>query len=123
MEEKLAGEELGEVHEKDEHNSQFDAEASKNDQMDDAVRDFIALRQRGPKGDSLMARVGFEIAQFKGALRIVLGGWLRTPKALWSIFSYEVHRLYRVWVGLPVNKRWWKFQLPNLNVDVNRDEL
>ncbi|KAM0213225.1 hypothetical protein ACHAPA_003182 [Fusarium lateritium] len=123
MEEKLAGEELGQVHEKDELNSQFDAEAAKNDQMDDAVRDFIALRQRGANGDSLMARVGFEIAQFKGAMRIILGGWLRTPKALWSIFSYEVHRLYRVWVGLPVNKRWWKFQLPNLNVDVNRDEL
>jgi hypothetical protein len=82
MEEKLAGEELEKVHEEDELNSQFEAEAAKNDQMDDAVRDFIALRQRGPKGDSLMARVGFEIAQFKGAMRIILRGWLRTPKAL-----------------------------------------
>ncbi|KAJ0147082.1 Uncharacterized protein HZ326_10272 [Fusarium oxysporum f. sp. albedinis] len=125
MEEKVLAEKeqegLGDLNKNDKLNKKFEEEAEKNPQMDDAVKEFIELRQRGPKDDSTVAHIAFELAQFKAAIKIVLRGWVRTPKALWHVFTSEVQRLYRVWVGLPVGPRWWSIRLPNLNV--LRDEL
>jgi len=125
MEEKVLAEKeqegLEDLNKNDKLNKKFEEEAEKNPQMDDAVREFIELRQRGPKDDSTVAHIAFELAQFKAAIKIILRGWVRTPKALWHVFTSEVQRLYRVWVGLPVGPRWWSIRLPNLNV--LRDEL
>lgn len=53
------------------------------DEEDEAVREFIALRLRGPRSDSLGDRVAHEIARLRVAVRIVVNGWLRAPKMLY----------------------------------------
>lgn len=86
MEEKVLAEKeqegLEDLNKNDKLNKKFEEEAEKNPQMDDAVREFIELRQRGPKDDSTVAHIAFELAQFKAAIKIILRGWVRTPKAL-----------------------------------------
>ncbi|RSL70623.1 Endoplasmic reticulum oxidoreductin-1 [Fusarium floridanum] len=120
LESRNAGEdELDRMIEEDVVKAKIEAEAETNAQMDDAMREFIELRQKGPTDDSLMGHISYELAHVRAAMKVVISGWMRTPKALWNVITYEFHRLYRVWVGLPVGPRWWKFQLPN----IDRDEL
>ncbi|KAF7548648.1 hypothetical protein G7046_g8604 [Stylonectria norvegica] len=83
------------------------------------IREFKLMRRRGPKGNTVRDRFEHEVMRFVMALRIVMRGWIRAPKTIWQIFYTELVRLYRVWVGLPVNDRWWRFQLPTMD----RDEL
>lgn len=52
------------------------------DEEDEAVREFIALRLRGPRSDSLGDRVVHEIDRLRVAVKIVVNGWLRAPKTL-----------------------------------------
>jgi ERO1-like protein beta len=104
-----------------EEDTKVEPEVAKNDQMDDAMRDFIQLRARGPKEESMMGHLEHELAQFKGVLRVVLNGWARTPRMLWTIVRYEARRAFRSYVGLPVGPRVWKFGLPNIPAD--KDEL
>ncbi|KAL6358961.1 hypothetical protein LRP88_09159 [Fusarium phalaenopsidis] len=111
--------ELDRMIEEDAVKAKVEAEAETNAQMDDAMREFIELRQRGPTDDSLGGHIAYELAHVRAAMKVVISGWMRTPRALWNVVTYEFHRLYRVWVGLPVGPRWWKFQLPN----IDRDEL
>ncbi|KAF4459345.1 ERO1 required for disulfide bond formation in the ER [Fusarium albosuccineum] len=119
MEARLADDELDEIFKKDAHNAEAEAKAEKNEQIDDAMREFLELRRRGPKDDTILEHFKHELAHFRAAIRVVIQGWLRTPKALWNVLKSELTRLYRVWVGLPVGPRWWKLQLP----DLDRDEL
>ncbi|KAM0441291.1 hypothetical protein ACHAPT_000600 [Fusarium lateritium] len=119
LEERNAGDELDKMIKEDTVRAKVEAEAETNEQMDDAMREFIELRQRGPTDPSFSGRFAYELAHVRAAMKVVVRGWMRTPKALWNVITYEFHRLYRVWVGLPVGPRWWKFQLPN----VDRDEL
>ncbi|GJN75907.1 endoplasmic oxidoreductin-1 [Purpureocillium lilacinum] len=86
---------------------------------DEAVREFVALRLRGPKSDSLYHHFTFEVERFRAAVKIVISGWLRAPRTFWNIITSETVRLYQFWVGLPVNPRQWKVTLP----DINRNEL
>ncbi|KAM5355102.1 hypothetical protein ACJ41O_001748 [Fusarium nematophilum] len=119
MEEKLAGEDLEREYEKDAHNAGAEKEAKNNEQMDEAMREFLELRRKGPKEDTVWGRFEHELAHFRAAMKVVVRSWLRTPKAIWNVFTSELARLYRVWVGLPVGPRWWKLQLP----EIDRDEL
>ncbi|RDA85948.1 hypothetical protein CP532_0822, partial [Ophiocordyceps camponoti-leonardi (nom. inval.)] len=96
-----------------------DDESIDNEDEDEAVREFIALRLRGPRSDSLWDRVMYEVERFRAAVKIVLSGWMRAPKAFWHIISTETVRLWQFWVGLPVSPRQWKIKFP----DINRDEL
>jgi predicted nuclease with TOPRIM domain len=76
------GDKFQEVEEKDRLRAKLEPEAVKNDQMDDAMVEFLKLRARGPKEDSMMGHLEHEFAQFKGVLRVVLNGWARTPRML-----------------------------------------
>lgn len=49
---------------------------------DEAVREFIALRLRGPRSSSLYHHFTFEIERFLAAVKIVLYGWMRAPRTL-----------------------------------------
>ncbi|CAG7562695.1 unnamed protein product [Fusarium equiseti] len=122
---KVAAEELDkdleEAREAERLRAKLEAEAAENDQMDDALKDFIELRQRGPKSNTALGHLEHEFAQFKSVIKVIINGWMRTPRTLWAIFRYEVGRLFRKWVGLPVGERNWKFGLPKL--DIGRDEL
>ncbi|KND87334.1 Endoplasmic reticulum oxidoreductin-1 [Tolypocladium ophioglossoides CBS 100239] len=89
------------------------------EEMDEALREFIELRMRGPRSNSLYDRTAHEIDRFRAAVKIVINGWLRAPKTFWHIISTETVRLWQFWVGLPVNPRQWKIEFP----DVNRNEL
>ncbi|UNI23086.1 endoplasmic oxidoreductin-1 [Purpureocillium takamizusanense] len=86
---------------------------------DEAVREFVALRLRGPKSDSLYHHFSFELERFRAAVKIVVSGWLRAPRTFWNIITSETLRLYQFWVGLPVNPRQWTVAFP----DINRNEL
>jgi ERO1-like protein beta len=120
--EKTPNEKLEEMFEEvKEEDTKVEPEVARNDQMDDAMRDFIQLRARGPKEESMMGHLEHEFAQFKGVLRVVLNGWARTPRMLWTIVRYEARRAFRSYVGLPVGPRVWKFGLPNIPAD--KDEL
>ncbi|RBR12807.1 uncharacterized protein FIESC28_08509 [Fusarium coffeatum] len=122
---KAAAEELDkdleDAREEERLRAKLEAEAAKNDQMDDALKDFIELRQRGPKSNTALGQLEHEFAQFKSVIKVIVKGWMRTPRTLWAIFRYEVGRLFRNWVGLPVGERNWKFGLPKL--DIGNDEL
>ncbi|PHH63062.1 hypothetical protein CDD81_6307 [Ophiocordyceps australis] len=89
------------------------------EEEDEAVREFIALRLRGPKSDALYDHFAFELDRFRLAIKIVVRGWLRAPGMFWHIISTEMVRLWQFWVGLPVTPRQWTIRLP----DLNRDEL
>ena len=52
------------------------------DQEDDLVAEFVAFRDRGPKSESVADAFAFEFKMFRMAIRIVIHGWLRMPKAL-----------------------------------------
>ncbi|EYB21228.1 hypothetical protein FG05_04911 [Fusarium graminearum] len=121
VENEKVAKEFDEATEKGRLRAKLEAEAAENDQIDDAMREFIELRAKGPEEESMMGHLEHEFAQFKAVLRIILNGWMRTPKTLWAIFKYETWRLFRLWVGLPVGPRVWTFGLPN--VDLGKDEL
>ncbi|ODA82997.1 hypothetical protein RJ55_01506 [Drechmeria coniospora] len=95
--------------------SEAESLEAKDEDEDEALREFIALRRQGPRSDSLYDRTAHEMAQLGVAVKIVTRGWLRAPKLFWHIFVTELRRLWQFWVGLPVHPRQWTIQLPDLN--------
>lgn len=92
-----------------------------DEEMDPDLLEFIRLRASSPKSDSFRDQLSHEIAQFNLACKLVIKGWTATPKKLYQVAVSEIHRLYQFWLGYPVQPRWWKLQLPNL--DNPRNEL
>ncbi|CAM1504570.1 Fc.00g021610.m01.CDS01 [Cosmosporella sp. VM-42] len=124
MEEKAAAELRGEeyVVPTTPDSAKAEEETGEPDEEEDPdLIEFIRLRNSGPPGDSLRDAFDHEIRRFTVAVRLVVKGWIRAPKTMWNMFTSEMVRLWQFWLGLPVQPRWWKFELPD--IDVGNDEL
>jgi len=89
------------------------------EQKDDAgeeMKEFIKLkRKRISRNAPIGEHVDHELRRIKLAVTIVVKSWIRFPVTLWDIICSESKRFYQFWIGLPVQPRRWKFELPDLD--------
>ncbi|KAL2757043.1 hypothetical protein ACRALDRAFT_1062673 [Sodiomyces alcalophilus JCM 7366] len=111
------------------HTSKGDEDTAKDEQYEEEEEHLmedvedpppIARRRRKLRGDESFSEIlrtswEHEWDRATRATKLILRQWVRFPVTLWEIISTEVTRMGQYWLGLPVMRRTWKFERPNLD--------
>ncbi|SPO02257.1 related to ERO1 protein, required for protein disulfide bond formation in the ER [Cephalotrichum gorgonifer] len=82
-----------------------------DDDDDDLLEDEPPKKPRQPQ--TVKEAFDEEMGRVIHATKIVVRSWINMPSLLWEIFTFEIKRAYRQYVGLPVIPRTWTFRLPD----------
>ncbi|KAI6784630.1 Endoplasmic reticulum oxidoreductin-like protein [Emericellopsis cladophorae] len=78
---------------------------------EDEPEPVVKPRKKLRKNASVKEQVMHEVELFVAAVQLVLKSWIAFPKTL-----SEMRRFYQFWIGLPVQPRQWRFELPKLEL-------